>query len=276
MSLDVREGAHVTTGQVLVRQDTDIARARLAQAEAQVDQAQHRLTELERGERVEVIDQARARVAMAQAAVARDEREFRRVSELVSQKLVSQTELDQARAANDASHASLTEAKAQLTALLRGNRIEEIDQARAAVASAQSAARELEVSNARMIVRASRPGVVEALPFRMGERPPKGAPVVLMLADTPAFARIYVPESERYWIRPGAKAQIHIDGRSQPLSGFVRYVASDSVFTPYYALTQRDRNRLVFLAEVEVADADTRRLPAGVPVEVTISRADHG
>ncbi len=206
----------------------------------------------------------------------RDRREFRRVSELVRQRLVSQTELDQARAASDASRASLHEAEEQLSALLRGNRVEDIDQARAAVAAAESAAHELAVTNARLIVRATRPGVIEALPYRMGERPPKGSPVVVLLADTPAFARIYVPESQRIHIRPGTRALVYIDGRDQPLNGFVRYVASDSAFTPYFALTQRDRTRLAFLAEVEVADGETRNLPAGVPVQVSIDGVGRG
>ena len=131
--------------------------------------------------------------------------------------------------------------------------------------------RQLQVTNARLIVKATRPGVIEALPYRMGERPPKGAPVVVMLADTPAFARVYVPEGQREGIKPGDKAKIYVDGREQPFDGFVRYVASDSAFTPYYALTQRDRSRLAFLAEVEVADAQTRNLPAGVPTEVAIT-----
>ena len=276
VSLDVREGERVASGQILVHLETEVAQARIAQAEAQVAQARQHLVELERGERIEVVQQARARVVAARAMDERDQREFRRVSELVRQRLVSQTQLDQARAASDASRASLHEAQEQLNALLRGNRIEDIDQARAALAAAESAARELEVTNARLIVRATRSGVIEALPYRMGERPPKGNPVVVMLADTPAFARIYVPESERIHIRPGTRARIYVDGRAQPFNGFVRYVASDSAFTPYFALTQRDRTRLAFLAEVEVTDAETRNLPAGVPVQVSIDGVGRG
>lgn len=276
VSLDVREGEHVVAGQVLVHLETEVAGAQTAQAQAQVAQAKQRLVELERGERIEVVQQARARVAAARAMDERDQREFRRVSELVRQRLVSQTELDQARAATDASRASLHEAEEQLKALLRGNRVEDIDQGRAALAAAESAARELEVTNARLIVRATRPGVIEALPYRMGERPPKGSPVVVMLADTPAFARIYVPERDRVHIRPGSRALIYVDGRAQPFKGFVRYVASDSAFTPYFALTQRDRGRLAFLAEVELTDAGTRNLPAGVPVQVSIDGLGRG
>src|SRR5262249_2863294 len=73
LSLEVREGDHVTMGQVLVRQETEVAAARIAQANAQALEARHRLTELERGARKETIAEARARVAMAKAAADRDE-----------------------------------------------------------------------------------------------------------------------------------------------------------------------------------------------------------
>ena len=271
LSLEVRQGDHVEMGQVLVRQETEIAGARMAQAHAQAEEARHKLMELERGARKEDIAAARARVAMARAAADRDERELARSEELVKQRLVSQSQLDQARAARNASVASAHEAEAALAELLNGTRIEQVDQARAALAAAESAERELEITDSRLILRATRAGIVDALPFRAGERPPRGTPVVVLLADTPAFARVYVPEPRRAAIKPRVQAQIFVDGVVQPLSGFVRWVARDAAFTPYFALTQRDRSRLAFLAEVEVTDPRVRDLPAGVPVEVRIA-----
>lgn len=270
VSLDVREGEHVKGGQVLLRQDTALAGTRAAQADAQIGQARHRLTELERGARSEEIDRAKARVASTHAAVERDEREFNRVSRLAEQKVLSQAQLDSAKAARDASRAAQREAQALLTELLRGTRVEAVDQARAALGVAEAARRGLEINDARLTVLATRAGTVDALPYKMGERPPKGAPVVVMLADSPAFARVYVPEGRRIHVRPGAAAQVFVDGLDRPLKGKVRYVASDAVFTPYFALTQHDRSRLAFLCEIEIVDSGDVSLPAGVPVEAQI------
>lgn len=276
VSLEVREGDRVEMGQILARQETEVASARVAQANAQLEEARHRLTELERGARKETIAEARARVAAAQAAADRDEREFVRSQELVKQRLISQSQLDQARAAHDASDAAEREAKAALTELLNGTRIEQVDQARSAVAAAESAKKTLEITDSRMVLRATRAGVVDALPFKAGERPPRGTPVVVLLADTPAFARVYVPEPRRASVKPRTKAQIFVDGVEEPLSGVVRWVSSDAAFTPYFALTQRDRSRLAFLAEIEITDPRVRELPAGVPVEVRIVENDRG
>jgi HlyD family secretion protein len=268
LSLDVREGDRVTAGQVLIKQDTGVASARFAQAEAEVAEARHRLTELQKGARRETIAEARARLDSARATAERDVRELARDEELVKQRLISQSELDQMRAAQSLSAAAAKEAEAALAELLNGTRIEQVDQARAALAAAESSLRQLELTDARLVVRATRAGVVDALPYKSGERPPKGNPVVVLLADSPAFARVYVPEPLRARVKAKNRALIYVDGFENPLEGVVRWVASDAAFTPYFALTQRDRSRLAFLAEVEVTDARAQDLPAGVPVEV--------
>jgi HlyD family secretion protein len=276
VSIEVREGQHVAAGDILMRQETDVANARGAQAEAEVAQARQRLAELEKGARTETIDEARARLAAAKAASDRDEKELKRVQELVERRLVAQSQLDQAQAARNASAASVRESQASLTALLRGNRVEDVEEGRAALAAAESARRGIEIADARLVVRATRAGVIDALPYEVGERPPTGSPIVILLADTPAFARVYVPEPLRARIVPGVKAQIAVDGVEQPLQGVVRWVAHDAAFTPYYALTQRDRSRLSFLAEIEIKDERARELPSGVPVEVTILGESRG
>lgn len=274
--VEVREGDRVTAGQVLLKQETVMATARAEQAQAQIAEARQRVMELERGERPEVIQEVRARVAAARAAVDRDEREFERAQELVTQRLIAQSRLDEARAARDRSRALLREAQAQLAALLNGTRAEQIAQARAALSAAEFARKQLDVSEARLVVRATRDGVVEALPYELGERPPAGSPVVILLADTAPYARIYVPEPQRVNVQPGTAARVYVDGREAPLEGKVRFVASGATFTPYYALTQKDRSRLAFLAEVELTDPEARLMPAGVPVEVEVVEPSRG
>ena len=51
----------------------------------------------------------------------------------------------------------------------------------------------LEIEAARLVVRAPRTGVVDAIPYKLGERPPPGAPVIVLLADDAPYARVYLP-----------------------------------------------------------------------------------
>ena len=53
------------------------------------------------------------------------------------------------------------------------------------------------------------------------------------------------------------------------LPGKVRWVASEAAFTPYFALTERDRGRLTYEAKIDL-DTGGRRLPDGVPVEAEL------
>jgi HlyD family secretion protein len=91
-----------------------------------------------------------------------------------------------------------------------------------------------------------------------------------MLADTAPYARVYVPEPSRVRIRPGLEVTVRVDGVEEAFAGRVRSVSHDAVFTPYYALTERDRSRLSYLAEVELVDPKARDLPTGIPVEVVL------
>lgn len=269
VALEVREGDHVAAGALLMRLETATATARAAAAASRSAQARHRLTELLNGERSEVIDEARARVAAARAAAQRDQLEFQRAAALLARGLGSQASVDQARAASDSAAAALRAAESALAVYLHGSRVEDIDQARAALAAAQAEERQLAVGDARLSVTATRAGTIEAIPYKLGERPPAGAPVVVLLADSPAFARVYVPEPLRSRLRAGQAAEIRVDGMEEPLPGRFRFISADAAFTPYYALTQRDRSRLSYLAEVEVTGPGAAGLPAGVPVEVT-------
>ncbi len=68
----------------------------------------------------------------------------------------------------------------------------------------------------------------------------------------------------------GLEVTVRIDGFEETFAGRVRSVSHDAVFTPYYALTERDRSRLSYLAEVELLDPKARDLPTGIPVEVVL------
>jgi HlyD family secretion protein len=59
-----------------------------------------------------------------------------------------------------------------------------------------------------------------------------------------------------------------VDGVAGEFTGKVRTVASEPDFTPYYALTERDRSRLSYVAEVELSGPEAAHLPAGLPLEV--------
>lgn len=271
VAVAVHEGDRVAAGTTLLKLSAETAQARLDQATAAMNVADRRLAELIKGPRAQEILEARAGLESTISVERTAESEFRRVSDLVARKLISDSELDQARARRDSALAEHKQASARLNLLLEGTRREAVEQAQAELQRARAALAETQTSVARHTVVAPRAGVIEALPYKLGERPPVGAPVVVMLADGTPYARVYVPEIRRAQFVSGARVQITVDGSDRSYEGVTRFVAAQAQFTPYYALTQDDRSRLSYLAEIDLPEPQANALPAGIPVQVRVT-----
>jgi HlyD family secretion protein len=264
LSWAVAEGERVEAGAVILELDARRQDARIAEAVSQVAMAEAQLAELTHGARIETIDAARANLARARAAQEDAESEYTRVAELRKRELVAQSAVDQALAARNQRRAETSRTEAELRELTQGTRPEQIEQATAAVGAARAALDTLKLTRERLTVRAPRPGVIDALPFRAGDQPPLGAELVSMLVGDAPYARVFVPAPQRAQLKIGARFEVHVEGVAAPFTGTVRSIRSEPSFTPYYALAGDDASRLVYPAELVLeGGAD---LPAGLPV----------
>jgi len=265
----VFEGQKVERGQLLIRQDTSRIEAAIAAAQAYELQTQARLDELIRGPRKEQILAAQANVRGGEYDLDYRETDLVRAEQLLERDLASPEIRDRARAARDAAKANLDSFEARLEELLSGTTKEELRQAEESVRQAEAQLASLQIDFERHSTFAPSAGVVDSLLFEVGERPAPGQPMAILLSGAQVYARVFVAESMRVLVSPGTRARVFVDGLDQPLAGKVRWVASESAFTPYFALTEHDRGRLSFVAKVDILDSD-RRLPDGVPVEVEL------
>ena len=266
-AIAIAEGEPITLGQVLVEQDVRRAAARLAQAEAALGQAQARLDELVRGPRAEQIAATRANMEGAEQELAFRQAEMDRIREVHERGLTSPENLDRAQAALDAAQANLKLRLAQLEERLTGTTVEELAQAEHAVRQAAALRDAAKIDVERHTLKSPVDGIADARLFETGERPSAGQPVMILLGGAQPYARVFVPETIRVNIRSGTEARIYVDGLDSPLAGRVRWVSNDAAFTPYYALTERDRGRLSYIAKVDIIET-RERLPDGVPVDV--------
>jgi HlyD family secretion protein len=265
----VIEGQTVERGQLLIQQDTSRIETAIMEAKAYELQTRARLDELIRGPRKEEILAARANVRGGTDDLEFWETELVRARDLLAKEMASAQLYNRAKAGRDAARASLENFAAQLEALLNGTTTEELRQAEESVRQAEARLASLQIDLERHSSLAPADGVVDSLLFEVGERPVPGQPMAILLSGAQVYARVYVPESMRVHVGPGTKARVFVDGLEQPLAGSVRWVASESAFTPYFALTEHDRGRLSFVAKVDILNSD-QRLPDGVPVEVEL------
>lgn len=170
VELHVEQGDKVTQGQIIARMDNaDIeaqliqSRAKLAQAQAELDlaragsraeeieqsrarlqQAEAQLALARAGSRTEEIQQARAQVDVAASRVNLTSARVQRNRELAKQGAIAQDSLDEVLSDDRSARASLREAERRLAQLQNGTRSEEIAQRQAAVVEARQALRQLE------------------------------------------------------------------------------------------------------------------------------------
>ncbi len=267
----VKEGDQVAADQLLLTLDPRRTQAQVDAAQADVARLDAALDELRRGARAETIDAARAALARAQAAATNTQFARDRAAQIRAKGLTSQADLDNANAALRSAIADVNAARANLEQLLRGTRVEDIAQGEAALKQAQANLAALQVTLARLSVHATRAGRVDALPFKLGDKPPVGASVASLLVGDAPYARVYVPEPARAGLAPGAKFSVHVDGVAQPFNATLARIASEPTFTPYYALSGDDASRLAWPAELAFDTTDaTRKLPAGPPCQATV------
>ncbi len=269
VSLPVRQGSEVTKGMLLVQLDNTLQKAQVSKARADVAQFEARLEKLRHGARVEEVAAARAKVAQARAALVENEAGYVRVRNLIKQKVISQAALDAALATRDASLANLQNAQEQLRILTNGTREEDLRIAEASLDAASAILVREQKKLADLSILATRDGILDNLPWNLGERVTAGSPLAIVLAGKAPYARIYVPEPYRVKLKVGDVLVVHVDGLDKQLTGSLRWVATEPAYTPYYALNQEERSRLMYLAEVQLPDSEAS-LPNGVPVQVEL------
>ncbi len=274
VQVQAREGDMVAAGAPLLQVELARTASQLSSARALAEQGRERLAELQAGPRQEEIARARASLAAAEATASDARANYRRLQPLGERQLVSRSSVDNARAQADSTEAQARAARAALQELERGTRGEQIAQGAAAAAASDAQADVQAVTLDKLNLVAPRAGRIDSIPYKLGDQPPVGAPLVVMLVGEAPYARVYVPERLRQRIAVGTPATVSIqDGASY--AGKVRMIRSEPVFTPYYALSGKDASRLSWLAEISLGK-DAAALPAGVPLQAVFETGPDG
>ncbi len=266
-NIRVTEGDLVKAGDEILQQDADRGKAVLQSASAALAGAQARLDQALAGPRLQEITAATAQLSAAESEVKTIQLELDREKLLVQQNYGSKNTLDILNGRFETAVSRKEQAAAILEELKIGTRAEEIDAARSAFAGAKAQVSLAQISYDRTRLIAPVDGIVESVLVEVGERPQPGRTVIVIVKQQTPYARVYVPEILRARLTVGHPAEIRVDGFDKPFVGALRWIAHDSSYTPYFALTQKDRTHLSFLAEVVLNSPDPK-LPTGIPVEV--------
>lgn len=267
LSISVTEGDQLQPGNLIMQQDTSRVDIRIVEAQANIVRIEALLAEQISGPRSETIATVRASLNEAEIDRTFRMRDLDRLTDLRQQNLTSIESVDTAEKYVELARARIEIVQAQLEELEAGTRKEQIEQTNGLLQQARAQLASLELDKQRHTINAPVAAIVDSLPFEIGERPRSGDVIAVLLSGEQPHARLYIPESVRVRLNPGSTLQVHVDGIATPFTGTVRRISSEPSFTPYFALTERDRGRLSYVAEV-LLPVTPNRLPDGIPVQV--------
>lgn len=271
-SLSVAEGRTVAAGEALFTVQSDIQEAELRQAEAALDEAKARLARAEaaqqRPEEIAVLEAQRAR---AKAAIEQSKPELDRTERLVAQGVSSASRLEQAKAAYNRDVAQLAEIERQIEVARLKARTEDISAAREVVAQASARLASAETRRKQRSVAAPAAARVQEIFYRPGEIVPAGRPVLSLLPPGNLRVRFFVAQAELPRLVVGQLVSVTCDGCAKGLSAEITFISAQAEFTPPVIFSPEERAKLVFRIEARPHRPESFRV--GQPVSVTLSPA---
>jgi HlyD family secretion protein len=273
----VDEGAAVDAGDTVAVLSVSTLAADIEQGRARVATAQAALREAEAGPRNAEIDRAEADLRAAEAEADRAAKDLVRIQALTESGALAQQQLDVARTLATTSANRRDALRETLRLLRQGTRPERIAGARAEVETARAALGAAQATRSDLVLLAPVRGIVLGRHAEVGEVVAPGTPVVTVGESAKPWVRVYVSPPDAASITIGAPAVATLDDLpNREFPGRVASVATKAEFTPRVALTENERADLLFAVKVELEDS-TGTLKAGLPVTVKIlSNAESG
>lgn len=267
----VQEGDRVHKGQLLAQLDADRLQAMADRAAAQVEAQQAIVARMLAGNRPEDIRKARADLAAAQAQADDAARTAKRLQTLSEQDLAPKEQADNARAAATAAHERVKAATQLLKLAEQGPRSEDIDAAQAQLKAdqAQLALAKKELADASLV--APSDGIIRNRILEPGDMASPQRPVYTLAMTDPLWVRAYVPETDLGRVRPGMRAEVTTDSfPGKQYRGWIGYISPTAEFTPQSVQTEEMRTQLVYQLRIYVCNPQGE-LRLGMPATVTIA-----
>ncbi len=241
----VREGDHVTAGQVLVEMDTAELKAQLKEGDAAVEEVEQQWR------------QAIALLAQRKSELVFADEQYQRSLALGKKGYTPKEMVQQRLAAKITAEAAVNSANAG------------IKRAKAALGAAQARVERFKENLRDAVLLAPRAGRIQYRLAQPGEVLGAGGRVLTLLDLTDVYMTIFLPTKDVGKLEIGAEARIVPDAASQyVIPASVSFVASDAQFTPKYVETRSEREKLMFRVKVrlsrDILKRYARRVKAGI------------
>ena len=280
---------------------TENVASQIQQRQAELRQAEANLAQLLAGSRKQDIEQARAAVSGAEAALEKARNDWERAQTLFKKEDISASEFDRAKTTFEGAEAALRQVRERLGLVIEGPRKEDIEAARAMVARAQAglrtaeaarlelkrmqqelATRRAEIDQVRaelavvevqlsdMAAVSPIDGVVLVKAAEVGEVLAAGTSVVTVGDLDHPWLRAYISEQDLGRVKLGDN--VKVTGDSFPgkvYQGRVSFISSEAEFTPKQIQTKEERIKLVYRIKIDVENPN-HELKSNMPADAEI------
>ena len=200
----VREGDHVSAGQVLFDLESPEVSARQRQAKAVLDEARAQQSKAAEGSRREDIVAAEANWQRAVASAELAQSTFRRTDTLFREGVVTQQRYDEASTQARSAAQTAAAARAQYDEVRTGARRQDRDAANAQVRQAEGAVAEVQAAEDELRGRAPIAGEVSKRLADLGELVPAGYPVFTLVNMDSLWVAMHLREDQFRGVRIGS------------------------------------------------------------------------
>jgi multidrug efflux pump subunit AcrA (membrane-fusion protein) len=262
----------VKKGEPLFKLDEREARAELKAREAMLASAQAQLQKLLNQPRPEEIPVAEAKVAEAEARLENAKLTLSRWERVEDAKAVSPDELRTARLNAKVADANAKAAQADLALLKAGAWKPDVDIARAQLAAAEAQVNTAKTNLERLTVTAPVDGTVLQVKVRVGEFAqvgPLATPLMILGRTERLHIRVDVDENEAPRVVAGAEAEASIRGNSE-LKAPVQFVRIEPYIVPKRSLTGDSTERVDTRVLQVIYSFDPKALPARVGQQMDV------
>jgi multidrug resistance efflux pump len=272
--------------------------------DAQITQAEARVTEAEKAIEMALVDQKRADIqaeaasrnqsdhaGLVQAEVAQKQLEAANIgvqmaevglegakkqvyhfTRMRDEPLFLITQANAAESAYKQAEAAVLMAEANLTAVEADPTPEDIAVAEAQIREAEAAMALVDVQLAKQTLTAPRDGLISQKLVNPGELAAPGA-ILMELSDIDTVdLTVFIPETRIGEVQIGQPALVFVDAYpNETFEGKVSFIAHEAEFTPRNVQTQEERVNLVFAVKITLDNAD-HRLKPGMPADAELVR----
>lgn len=274
----VEEGESIKKGQILAVLHSEILQAQLAEVQALVIAQQQELAKLKAGSRIEEVDKVKAELNAAKAKSKAASSSYSRLLSLLKKKVVTDDQVDQAKAIKDVANAEVEAIKQALHLLEAGTRKEDIAGAEAVLLAREAAVNLMQQRLADSKLIAPAEGIIRNRILEVGSMVFPQTPVMSLAFVNPVWVRTYLPETALGKVAIGSRAEIYTDSYpDKAYVGWVGFISPTSEFTPKNIQTEELRTRLVYSMRVFACNPNNELrlgMPATVVIDTTNSNSE--